>query len=132
MSVLCNRMNLQPTKLLCAWDSPGQNTGVRYHASLQRIFWTQGSNPCLLYLLHWPAASFTTSAICEALGQSYHGSAVKNRLQSRRCGFNSCLGKILWRRNDNLLQDVCLGNPMDREAWQVTVHGVTKEIQLSN
>ena len=29
-------------------------------------------------------------------------------------------------RNGNPLQDSCLGNPMDREAWQATVHGVAK------
>ena len=29
--------------------------------------------------------------------------------------------------NGNPLQYVCLENPMDREAWQATVHGVTKE-----
>ena len=28
--------------------------------------------------------------------------------------------------NSNPLQYSCLGNPMDREAWQATVHGVTK------
>ena len=28
--------------------------------------------------------------------------------------------------NGNPLQYSCLGNPMDREAWQVTVHGVAK------
>ena len=28
--------------------------------------------------------------------------------------------------NGNLLQYSCLGNPMDREAWQATVHGVTE------
>ena len=26
----------------------------------------------------------------------------------------------------NPLQDSCLEDPMDREAWQATVHGVTK------
>ena len=31
-------------RLLCPWDSPGKNTGVGYHALLQRIFPTQGSN----------------------------------------------------------------------------------------
>ena len=29
--------------------------------------------------------------------------------------------------NDNPLQYSCLGNPMDRGAWQVTVHGVAKQ-----
>ena len=28
--------------------------------------------------------------------------------------------------NVNLLQYSCLGNPMDRETWQATVHGVAK------
>ena len=28
--------------------------------------------------------------------------------------------------NGNPLQDSCLENPMDRGAWQATVHGVTK------
>ena len=36
---------LQPTSLLCAWDSPDKNTGVNYHFLLQGIFLTQGSNP---------------------------------------------------------------------------------------
>ena len=29
--------------------------------------------------------------------------------------------------NGNPLQNCCLENPMDREAWWVTVHGITKE-----
>ena len=28
--------------------------------------------------------------------------------------------------HDNPLQDSCLGNPMDKEAWRATVHGVAK------
>ena len=33
----------------------------------------------------------------------------------------------------NPLQSSCLGNPMDRGAWQASVHGVTKsQTQLSN
>ena len=28
--------------------------------------------------------------------------------------------------NGNALQDSCLENPMDRGAWQATVHGVAK------
>ena len=30
-------------------DSPGKNTGVGYHALLQGIFPTQGSNPCVIH-----------------------------------------------------------------------------------
>ena len=43
---------LQPTRLLCPWDSPGKNTEVGCHALLQGIFLTQELNPCLLNLLH--------------------------------------------------------------------------------
>jgi len=35
----------------------GENTGVGCHVLLQRVFLTQGSNPCLLHLLHWQAGS---------------------------------------------------------------------------
>ena len=34
-------------------------------------------------------------------------------------------------RNSNLPQDSYLGNPMDREAWRATVHGVTKELDTT-
>ena len=43
---------LQPTRLLCPWDSPGKNTGVGYHALLWGIFLTQGLNLHLLGFLH--------------------------------------------------------------------------------
>ena len=46
---------LQPTRLLCPWDSPGKNTAVGGHDFLQGIFPTQGSNPPLLCLLPWQA-----------------------------------------------------------------------------
>ena len=36
---------LQPTRLLCPWNSPGKNTGVGSHALFEGIFPTQGSNP---------------------------------------------------------------------------------------
>ena len=40
---------LQPTRLLCPWDSPGQNTGVNCHSLPKQIFSTWGSNPGLLH-----------------------------------------------------------------------------------
>ena len=33
--------------------------------------------------------------------------------------------------NGNPLQYSCLENPMDRRAWQATVHGVTKELDTT-
>ena len=40
---------LQPSRLLCSWNSPGQNTGVGSRSLLQGIFPTQGLNPGLLH-----------------------------------------------------------------------------------
>ena len=51
-SVVSNSLRphgLQPTRLLCPWDSPGKNTGAGCHFFLQGIFPTQGSNPDLLH-----------------------------------------------------------------------------------
>ena len=42
-----------PAWLFCPWNSSDKNTEVGCHALLLRIFPTQGSNPCLLCLLHW-------------------------------------------------------------------------------
>ena len=96
---------VQSSRLLCPWDFPGKNTGVDCPFLLEGIFPTQGSNPHLLSLLH-----------------------------CRRPGFNSWVqflglitgsGRSPGEGNDNLLQYSCLENPMDRGAWQATVHGVT-------
>ena len=44
-------------RLLCSWNSPGQNTGMGHHFLLQGIFLTQGWNLGLLHcrriLYHW-------------------------------------------------------------------------------
>ena len=55
---------LQPTRLLSPWDHPSKNTGVSCYFLLQRVFLTQGLNPCLLYctrillqLSHWGSTS---------------------------------------------------------------------------
>ena len=41
-------------------------------------------------------------------------------------GLISGLGQSPGEGNDNPLQYSCQGNPMNRGAWQATVHGVTK------
>ena len=48
---------LHPTRFLCPWDFPGSNTGVGYHALLQGIVPTQGSNLSLLCSLPWQVGS---------------------------------------------------------------------------
>ena len=49
---------LRPTRFLCPWDFPGQNTGVGCLSLLQGIFPTQESNQGLLHCRrckNWPA-----------------------------------------------------------------------------
>ena len=41
------------------------------------------------------------------------------------------LGRVPGEGSGNPLQYSCLGNPMDRAAWQVTVHGVPKELDMT-
>ena len=43
----------------------------------------------------------------------------------------SLVRKIPGERNDNPLQCSCLGNPLDRGDWWVTVHGVAKESYMT-
>ena len=42
-------MDYSPTRLLCAWNSPGKNAGVGSHSLVQGTFPTQGSNLGLVY-----------------------------------------------------------------------------------
>ena len=43
------------------------------------------------------------------------------------------LGRSLGEGNGNPLQYSCLENPMDKGAWQVVVHGITRsQTQLSD
>ena len=41
------------------------------------------------------------------------------------------LGRYPGEGNGNPLQYSCLGNAMNREVWQATVHGVTKELDTT-
>ena len=61
---------LQPTRLLCLWNSPGKNTTVDCHALLQGIFSSQGWNPGLLIagkLLTRVWATRETPSSCNSL-----------------------------------------------------------------
>ena len=41
------------------------------------------------------------------------------------------LGRFTGEGNGNPLQYSCLENSMNRGAWQATVHGVTKELDMT-
>ena len=56
------------------------------------------------------------------------GSMVKNpHANPGDSGLIPGLGRSSGEGNGNPLQYSCLGNPMNRGAWQATVHGVAKE-----
>ena len=54
-------------------------------------------------------------------------SGKESTCECRRHGFDPWVRKIPCRRKWHPLQYSYLGSPMDRGAWQSTVHGVTKE-----
>ena len=56
---------LYPARLLCAWDSPGNNVGVGCHALLQ-IFLTLGLDMHLFCLLHQCSIFLPASTTWEA------------------------------------------------------------------
>ena len=57
------------------------------------------------------------------------GSPIKNMLASTGdVSLVPELGKSPGEGNSNPLQYSCLGNPMDRGAWQAMVYGVAKEL----
>ena len=54
---LCDPMDYSLPGSSVHGDSPSKNTGLGRRTFLQGIFPTQGSNLCLLCLLHWQAGS---------------------------------------------------------------------------
>ena len=60
------------------------------------------------------------------------GSVVKNQLANARdVGLIPGLSRSAGEGNGNPLQYSCLGNSMDTGAWQATVHGVAKELDMT-
>jgi len=61
------------------------------------------------------------------IGNFPGGSDVKESAHNARDpGLIPELGRSSGEENGDPLQYSCLVNPMDRGAWQATVHGVTK------
>ena len=116
--------------LLCLWKFPSKTTGVCCH------FLLQGSNPCLLPLLQWLADSLSLVPPGNPWGvqASLMAQTVKNPPSTaENPGSIPGSGRSPGEENGYPLQYSCLGNPMDRGAWQATVHVVSEcGTRLSN
>ena len=90
-------------RLLCPWNSPGQNTGVGSLSPLVGIFQTQELNRGLLL-------------------QSMGSLRVRHDWATSLSLFLSCAGE----GNGNPLQCSCLENPRNRWAWWASIYGVAQ------
>ena len=104
---LCNPMNCSPPGSSVHGILQARMLELGCHAPLQGIFPTQGSDQCLLHLLHWQVGSLLLMPpgkprICLYVYSCWGfpgGSVGKgSACQCRRCGFNLWIRKISWRR----------------------------------
>ena len=139
MSYSLQPHGLNPTSLLCLWNSSGKNTGMDCHFLLQGIFPTQRSNPgipqCKQYstinlknvssLVNWKGKVeiILGDFPCGASGKE---PSCQCRLDIRDAGSIPGLRRSPGGGHSNPLQYSCMDNPMDRGAWQVGVHRVTQ------
>ena len=54
-----------------------------------------------------------------------------NTGRCKRLGSDPLVGRSSGGGHENLLQNSCLENPFHRGGWQATVHGVTKELDMT-
>ena len=75
---------LYPVRILCPWNLLTKNTGEGCHSLLQRIFLTQGSNPCLLHLFHWQAVSLPLSYLWSYIPQLFLRPQINQWMHRRK------------------------------------------------
>ena len=69
-------------------------------------------------VLEWGAIAFSAQVALVVKKPPANAGDIMN------CKFEPWVREFPWRRAGQLLQYSCLENPMDREAWQATVHEV--------
>ena len=85
------------------------------------------SASCCKFLLSW--LIFCYKAVLDAMFVlDFPGDSASEGLtcQGRQRGFISCMEKFPWRRKWQPTPVFFLGNPIEKGAWQATVHRVTK------
>ena len=84
---------LQPTRLLCPWDSPGKKKQVAMPSS-RGIFLTQGSNlPSLKSLLLWQAGSLPLAK--DTINCSLETSEGLKQISLGSCFHSNCAASVL-------------------------------------
>ena len=67
----------------------------------------------------------------QSLGLPWCLSGQESTCQAGDVGSVSGSGRPPAEENGNPVQYSCLKNPMERGAWQATVHGVAKELDMT-
>ena len=94
-------------------------------------WWTSGRLPCSDAHSEWGAVRVLCVLTWQAGGlRELWASLMAQMVKNLPAMWETILipgsGRSLGEGNGNPLQYSCLGNSMDRGAWQATVHGVTK------
>ena len=114
-------LQLQPTRLLSPWDSPGKNTGVGC-AFLQGIFTTQGSNLCLMSLMQSQVGSLPLAAP----GKSYM--YIYTHTHTHIYNRNHCFVylKLTWHCKSTILQRMfkVMERWIDENTVKLTQHSI--------
>ena len=79
------------------------------------------------YLTHHLILIVYNNFVWASLGLSWCLSGNETACQCRNWGFDPWVGKIPWKKQWLPTPVFFLRSPMDRGAWWVTLHGVTKE-----
>ena len=88
----------------------------------------------VVYFLHLRLTPILSYLLCMGKVRGFPGgSVVKNPLANAGdSGLILRSGRFPGQGNGNPLQYSCLENPMDRGAWQTTVHGIAKSCTWLN
>ena len=138
---------------ILAWRIPWTEKPGRLHSMGSQRVGHDWATSLLLTSQRWlkgfPDSSSSTESTCNArdlgsipgsgrsIGEEIHypfqyswaslvAQLVKNLLPCRRPGIDTQVGKIPWRRKRLPIPVFLPGKPMERGAWQITVHGVAK------
>ena len=120
VSSFCNLMDCSLPGSSVHGDSPGENIGGWVAMPSSR------ESSTLFSVSIFPSlASFFSFGVCNIGFPG--GSVVKSQpANAGNAGLIPRSGSSPGKGNGNPLQNFCLGNLMDRGAWQATVHGVSE------